>query len=521
MPLRLLLGALLAVAWAPTALGQRVPCENGVASHAGTTYTCDGIDLMARVSLEAMGATGGNSLWGWTDPESGREYALMGVNTGLFFVDVTVPSVPALLGRLPTATAVSLWRDVRVYGNHAYVVSEARDHGLQVFDLTRLRGLSPNPARLFDADDTFRGEGGASLGSVHTFFVNEATGYGYAVGARPVGASGWACGGGLYAISLADPARPAFAGCLASEGYTHEVTCVRYQGPDTRYRGREVCFAANPGFPATGTGGGYDRLTIADVEDKQAPSVLGEAIYPNPGYMHQGWLTEDHRYFLANDELDEVNYGFGTRTLVFDVADLEAPEYVGSFSHGTRSIDHNLYIRDGYVFASNYTTGLRVLDLAAFSTSGEPGDIATVAYFDTHPEHDDPVFQGAWNNYPFFASGNVIVSDINRGLFVLRPTTLRTSVEDDAPPVPVSLEAFPNPFSERATVQLTLDVPASVRVEVLDVLGRRVAVLHDGPLAAGPAEPMEFVTGDLPVGVYVVRVTGPSFVVSRPITRVR
>ena len=67
-------------------------------------------------------------------------------------MDVTTPSAPVRLGMLPTATVPSSWRDVKALGDVALVVAEASDHGIQVFDLTRLRGLSEDPARRFTAD---------------------------------------------------------------------------------------------------------------------------------------------------------------------------------------------------------------------------------------------------------------------------------------------------------------------------------------------------------------------------------
>lgn len=483
----------------------QAPCVQGFAWHEGTPYACHRVDLLARVPLEAMGARQGNSLWGWTDPETGREIALMGLDTGLFFVDVTAPTRPLLLGLLPAEHTPSLWRDVRVYRHAAYVVSEAPGHGVQVFDLRRLRGLTPDPARRLEPDTVFRGDGtGPSLGSAHTLAVNEETGYAYAVGAQTAERTGWACGGGLYILRLTDPLAPRFAGCLETEGYTHEVTCVRYRGPDTRYTDREICFAANPASPRTGTGGGYDRLTIVDATDKARPVALAEALYPNPGYAHQAWPTDDHRFVLFNDELDEVRYGFTTRTLVFDVSDLERPTYVGHVEHGTRSIDHNLYVRGRYAFAAHYTTGLRILDLDGLAENG-PGAVRTVAWFDTHPEHDDPVFRGAWNVYPFFASGTLIVSDINRGLFVLRADALPTDAEPDPPGAPtLRLDLFPNPAATGATARLELATAGPVRVVVLDLLGRPVATLYDGFLAAGTTTlPLD--TRRLRAGTYVVR----------------
>src|SRR5262245_58578046 len=128
------------------------PCIGGFAG----PYPCLNVDLRAHVTLQTMQCESGNRLWGWTDPQDDREYALMGCNNGISFVDVTDPDAPVYLGRLPTFEhehvgyapkheGNSLWRDVRVYANHAFVVSEQPEHHMQVFDLTRLRSVASPP----------------------------------------------------------------------------------------------------------------------------------------------------------------------------------------------------------------------------------------------------------------------------------------------------------------------------------------------------------------------------------------
>jgi hypothetical protein len=139
--------------------------------------------------------------------------------------------------------------------------------------------------------------------------------------------------------------------------------------------------------------------------------------YPGAGYTHQGWLAEDHRYFLVDDETDELNYGHRTRTYVWDLADLESPVLRGHFTSSRPAIDHNLYIKGNHAYESNYRAGLRILrfdDLANV-------ELTEIGYFDIYPADDEPAFNGTWNNYPFYASGTVVVSGIEQGLYVLRP----------------------------------------------------------------------------------------------------
>ena len=134
------------------------------------------------------------------------------------------------------------------------------------------------------------------------------------------------------------------------------------------------------------------------------------ASYPAVAYAHQGWLTDDHRFFYMNDEGDEPQ-GLveGTRTLIWDVEDLDEPILAAEYVASTPDTDHNLYIKDNLMYQSNYGAGLRILDI---TNRTEPVEIA---YFDNSP------YGGAsWSNYPYFESGVIAVSSWNEGLFLLR-----------------------------------------------------------------------------------------------------
>ena len=144
--------------------------------------------------------------------------------------------------------------------------------------------------------------------------------------------------------------------------------------------------------------------------------MLGKADYPLMGYSHQGWLDQKQGIFFMGDELDEVNFGMNTRTLMFDVQDLDNPVYAGAHKHASSVVDHNLYVNGNYIFQANYQAGLRILRI----DRGQSVSLTEVAYFDTSPAEDNRDFTGAWNVFPFFDNGTILVSDINNGLFVLR-----------------------------------------------------------------------------------------------------
>jgi choice-of-anchor B domain-containing protein len=375
-------------------------CVNGVVEG----YACNNVDLLSHLDLVALGTTAGgsgNDMWGWTDPDTGKEYALVGLNNGTAFVDISDPENPLRLGNLATHSANSTWRDIKTYGYYAFIVSEATDHGMQVFDLRHLRNVTTPPATFIE--DAWYG----NFGRAHNIVVNEQSGFAYAVGSRQ-GAQ--QCASGLHMIDVHNPLLPTFAGCFSADGYTHDAQCINYTGPDANFSGHEICFASNE-----------DTLTIVDVTNKASPVQLSRTGYAGSGYSHQGWLTDDRRHFLLDDELDEQNDGHNTRTYVWDVQNLAVPHLEFFHDGATAAIDHNMYVHDGYAFQSNYQSGLRILDLSLIDS----GVLSEAAYFDTYPGSDSANFNGTWSNYPYYASGVVGVSDINRGFFVLQPELCR------------------------------------------------------------------------------------------------
>jgi choice-of-anchor B domain-containing protein len=370
-------------------------CTDGMAGG----YPCRDVDLMAFLPHGEIGGGSGNDIWGWTDPLTGREYALVGRSTGTSFVDISEPRAPIYLGDLPTSTIPSTWRGIKAFADHAFIVSEAPNHGMQVFDLTQLRNVTSPPVT-FAATAHYTG-----FGSTHTLALNTRSGYAYAVGTRT-------CEGGLHVVDVRTPAMPRTVGCFSLDGYTHETQCVIYTGPDAIYRDREICFNSNE-----------DTLTIVDATNKHEQLQLSRTGYGGSAYTHQGWLTENQRFFLVNDEGDEVAFRHPTRTWIWDVSDLDAPVLASYYDGPTSSIDHNLYIRGHLVYESNYRSGLRVLDASNVAS----GALTEVGFFDIYPADDIPAYNGAWSVFPFFASGSVIVNGIEQGLFVLSPRVKPTS----------------------------------------------------------------------------------------------
>ena len=417
----------------------KIPLAECIDGHAKFTkdgneyeFECSGYDLMGYVSLDEMNADAGNDCWGWTDPSTGKEYALMGLDNGTAFVDISEPTQPIYLGKLPTETIPTVWRDIKVYKDHAFIVADFysdtpgndKNHGIQVFDLNILNGTS-KPTN-FAHDFLY-----LEHGQAHNIAINEESGFAYSVGTNTFE-------GGLHVLDISDPKNPTFSVGYQSEGYTHDAQVVNYKGPDVDHQGKEIFIGSNGRHPQED-----DKVVIIDVSDKKNIQTITSFSYPNTGYTHQAWLTDDHRYLFVGDELDEIGGKVtNTRILIFDLSDLDNPTLHEEFFYETDAIDHNGYVVGSKYYQANYSSGMRVIDIINIDQKS----LTEIGYFDTYnenqtnkmsfgnqlnsksfdPDHGDPAkgrqaeWKGAWSVYPFFNSENIIISDINSGLFIVK-----------------------------------------------------------------------------------------------------
>lgn len=388
--------------------GKEVQC--GAEGKVGE-FECGSTGLMSFLPITAIGGKRGTNLndnWGWTDPVTKKEIAILGRTDGTSFVDISDPANPRYLGNLPKTkgSPSSAWRDMKVYKDHVFIVADnAGEHGMQVFDMTRLRNVTT--PQTFKPDVTYD-----RINSAHNIVANEETGFMYTVGSS---GGGETCGGGYHMIDVRNPKRPKFAGCFgdaktgrAGTGYSHDAQCVSYHGPDQKFAGREICIGSNE-----------TAISIADLTDKKNPVAISRASYPNVAYAHQAWFSDDHRYLYLNDEGDESagkgEAAKGTRTLVWDLADLSDPILVKEHVGTSKAIDHNLYVKGDRMYQANYTSGLRILDIS------DPRNPKEVGFMDTHPGDDgSPSFAGAWSVYPYFKSGAIVITSIGEGVFFVR-----------------------------------------------------------------------------------------------------
>lgn len=494
-------------------LGGYSPCSVGNLNNyykkggfANERYPCSGIDMYAFVSAEDLGGNELNDIWGWTDPVTEKEIALVGLLNGISFVDVSDPSAPVVLGILPTETRSSIWRDVKVYKDHAFIVADnASNHGVQIFDLTQLRNIT--------SFTTFQKTAHYNkVGDVHNIVINEETGFAYAVGIGSASDSEYVCG--AHIIDINDPVNPKFSGCLKDEttgrygnGYVHDGQFIIYKGPDSDYFGKEIALTSNE-----------TALGIADVTDKSNIKIISKYESTDFRYIHQGWISDDHKYFYTNDELNELRgVDDYQTTLVFDITDLDKPVLANTYVSGLKTIDHNNYIIDTLVYQSNYSTGIRVLSIA------DPINPKEVAYFDTYPAGDKIDFVGSWSNYPYFESKTIVVSSIEEGLFVLKLNEGEDlSVEDEN----IIFNSFkleknyPNPFNPQTKISYSLSSNGKVSLIVYNSLGQIVKTLENGYKQKG-SYTVSFDGSALPSGIYFYQLSSKGHVKTEKMSLVK
>ena len=387
------------------------------------SFAANGVQLLSWLPLSEFGSPdSGSDCWGYTSP-SGREYALFTHYEGMAVVDVTNPFNAVVVDNKISIS--SLWHDVKVYQDKAYLVSEGGG-GILIYDLANVdAGQVPQVGQVTT--------GGTS--ATHNVVINEESGFLYRTGGSDNGLR-------IYDLNQS-LTNPPLVGSWSTR-YIHDAQVVSYTtGP---YAGREIAFACS------GFNGGWSQtgLDILDVTNKNNIQVLANLQYSQGAYSHQGWLSADRQFFYLDDELDEGN-NLTTRTIVIDVSNLNSPVEVSNFTNGSAATGHNLYVKDDFVYEANYRSGLRIFDAGANATN--PPE---VAFFDTYPGSNSDGFNGLWSVYPYFESGTVIGSDLERGLFVWWIGDLPLTFDVAGAPTQI------DPAGESFTVQINEAAPGNL-----------------------------------------------------------
>ena len=316
--------------------------------------------------------TQGNDIWGWVD-STGNEFALVGLVSGFSVVNVTNPLLP--IEEFFIADVNSTWRDVKSWGNYAYITTEA-NAGLLIVDLTDMSGNT------FSHVTQFMNSNGVSFTftSAHDIYIDE-HGIAYIFGAKNNG-SYVANGGAIFLDLAVNPINPVYLGEWSDE-YIHDGM-VR---GDTMYAG---CV--------------YDgKMYIVDVSDKSNPSTIGSHSTPD-NFTHNAWVSDNGDYVFTTDEKS------GAYITSFDISDVNNIQEVDrtQSNPGSNSIPHNTFVDGNFLITSYYRDGTTVHDITY------PDNMIQVAYYDSYSGSGNG-FDGCWGTYPYLPSGNIISSDINSG----------------------------------------------------------------------------------------------------------
>lgn len=119
-------------------------------------------------------------------------------------------------------------------------------------------------------------------------------------------------------------------------------------------------------------------------------------------------------------------------------------------------------------------------------------------YYHTEGDNIDHIMEGYFTEFTKAAIGAVATLAI--------PDTVMTFVDEgESLPFGFALHAnYPNPFNASTTISFSVDRETEVDLAIYDVLGRRVATLHDGPIDAGEHR-VNVNAGHLSSGVYFYR----------------
>jgi choice-of-anchor B domain-containing protein len=376
-----------------------------------------------------------NGIWGYE--ANGREYAIVGSTAGVYFVDITNPQSPATSDFVAGRRTACIWREIKTFDHYAYLISDDQSpNSFQIVDLQYL----PDSVHVV-ADYTSLFERG------HTLYVDGNKLY-----------VGMVRGGmftqnlSMAVFSLSNPEVPVF---LRSINDDYPTLLASNQVHDMFVRNDTVYASC-----------GYDGLFIFKYDSlaNQFQLINSLTSYPSQGYNHSSALADNGSLVF----MDEVPSGLPVKVL--DVNDLQNLTVTTTFSSNPVVTPHNPFIIGNICYIAYYMDGLQVYDVS------DPYNPIQIAYFDTHNQeplggpYPSLAYQGAWGAYPFFSSGNIAVSDMQNGLFVLQQLAngINNITSED-------IAVYPNPVfaNQGITISNLMDNNQSL-VELYDLLGHLV-----------------------------------------------
>ncbi len=316
-----------------------------------------------------------SNLTGYVD-SLGREYALVGTAGGLSIVAIDTPTNPRQLFSVPGALGQGgFWREVREYKGYAYVTTEQAS-GLVIVNLKYL----PDSIQYHTINP-------GGMTTSHTIFI-DSNGIAYVNGTDE----------DLLFLDLnANPYNPPVIGKF-SNNYVHD------------------CFVRNDTMWAACINDGI--LKVVDVRNKTTTNAPVNNItsWATPlNFSHNCWLSDDSKYLFTTDEKPN------STLTCYDVSDLNNITETDrtQVDPGSNTIIHNTYFLNNYCISSYYTYGITIHDVS------RKNNLVEVGSYDSSPTYSGDGFHGAWGVWPYLPSGNIIVSDIETGLWILKPTYKR------------------------------------------------------------------------------------------------
>lgn len=328
---------------------------------------------LGYLDLRTMHNSDLNDIWGYTD-ENGNEYAIVGLMDGVSVCDVSDPANPTEIAYFPGMN--SIWRDIKVWGDYAYITTEA-NQGLEIIDLTPLPGSTALTSSLYT------GPSGNQWDAAHNIYIDD-NGIAYIFGANRDN-------GGVIMLDVnTTPGTPIEIGTF-DQWYCHDG----YVKNDTGYFSH-----INDGFFSIVDLNGFGTLGLTDVIGSLTTSSV---------FTHNCWTSDDGNVLFTTDEKEN---GFIDS---YDISNPANPIFLDKIqsSPGNDVIPHNTYIKGNLAITSYYCDGVVVHDVS------DPANMVEVANFDTAPDYSGNTFNGCWGIFPYFASNNLIASDIEKGLYVL------------------------------------------------------------------------------------------------------
>ena len=319
-----------------------------------------------------------NDIWGWVD-SAGNEYAIVGMNDGTSIIDLSDPLSPQEVLFVPGMN--SIWRDIKTYGNYAYVTTEAMN-GLLIIDLSNLPDSANTNTYLYT------GPSNAQWQRAHNIYIDD-RGYAYIFGANR------GSGGAIILDLNQDPTQPVEIADI-NNWYVH----------DGMVKG-DTLFLAN---------GNNSLFSVWDVSNPATPVLLSQN--PTVGYYsHNIWSSDDGNYIYTTEE---DNGGHLSEFNISDLNNIDLTDKIQA-EPGNNIMPHNAFYINDYIVNSYYTTGIQIFDVKS------KGNIVNVGHFDTSPNFSGPGSNGCWGVYPYLPSGIIIASDIENGFFVLDPDYKRAA----------------------------------------------------------------------------------------------